>query len=338
MFTRFGHVLPMLLIVLLPAGVGAQVRSMAQDPTLDNLRHSPGVTTGAFGTLGTMRKLGEGPRTMILIPGLGFGDGIWTEFMERHRADSTMYAITLPGFGNTAPLPMPAEGSPFGDTSWTRSTIRAIEALLDQEHLARVTIVAHWALATQIALRLALDHPDRIEALVLIGGPLKVYYESSPGMLTWTATQRALFVEGMGHRWFKTVTRRTWDDNNFMSYDYATNPRRGLFLWREAQAPSLPVWIRYLLEFYSFDMTASLKDLKVPTLVVQPGFDDPTFYVEPDRNYMRNLCIDSWRGAAGASDRLEFVMIPRSRLFIMFDQPVELDRVLESFLRRQTGH
>jgi hypothetical protein len=53
---------------------------------------------------------------------------------------------------------------------------------------------------------------------------------------------------------------------------------------------------------------------------------------------MRNLCIDSWRGAAEASDRLEFVTIPRSRLFVMFDQPEELDRALESFLRRKTGH
>jgi len=311
---------------------------MAQDPTLDNLRHAPGVTTSAFGTLGAMRKLGDGPRKMILIPGLGFGDGIWTEFMERHKADSTMYAITLPGFGDTPPLPMPADGSPFGDTPWTRSTIGAIETLLDREHLARVTIIAHWALATQIALRLALDHPDRVEAVVIIGGPLKVYYESAPGMLTWTADQRTKFVEGIGQRWFKTVTRRTWDDNNFMSYDYATNPRRGLFLWREAQAPSLPIWIRYLLEFYSFDLTASLKDLKVPTLVVQPGFDDSSFYVEPDQNYMRNLCIDSWRGATEASDRVEFVTIARSRLFIMYDQPEELDRVLESFLRRKAGH
>lgn len=207
-----------------------------------------------------------------------------------------MYAVTLPGFGDTPPLPMPTDGSQFGDTPWTRSTIQAIEALLDQEHLARVTIVAHWALATQIALRLALDHPERVEAVVIVGGPLKVYYEGSPGMLTWTAAQRTQFVEGMGQRWFKTVTRRTWDDNNFMPYDYAINPRRGLFLWREAQAPSLP-----------------------------------------DRDYMRNLCLDSWRGAAEASDRLEFVTIPQSRLFIMYDQPEELHRVVERFLRRKTG-
>ena len=254
--------------------------------------------------------------------------------MERHRTEYTMYSITLPGFGDTPPLPMPAKGSQFAETPWTRSSITAIERLLDEERIERVTIIAHWALATQIALRLALDHPERVDAVVLVGGVLKVYYESTPAMMAWTPEQRARFVEGMGARWFKTVTRRTWDDNNFMSYDYAINPRRGLFLWRKAQAPLLSVWIRYLLEFYSFDLTPDLKMLRVPTLVVQPGFDDPAFYVDQGRNYMRNLCIDSWREAAGSSGQLSFVTIPQSRLFIMYDQPEALDQAVGSFLQR----
>ena len=332
---RLRYMLPALLIVFLPAALIGQIRSRIQDPTLDNLHHPPGVTTTTLGTLGHVRKVGEGRRTMLLIPGLGFGDDIWTEFMERYRTDYTMFAITLPGFGDTPPLPMPPEGSRFAETPWTRSSISAIEKLLDQEHIERVTLVAHWALSTQIALQLALDHPDRVEAVIVIGGPMKAYYENSP-MLKQTAEQRSQFIEGMAQHWFKTVARRTWDDNNFMSYDYAINPRRGLFLWREAQAPPLTVWIRYLLEFYSVDLTSRLKSLRVPTLVVLPGFDDPAVYVEQGHNYMRNLCVDSWRGTAEASNQLEFVTIPHSRLFVMYDQPDELKRVIDRFmLQRQ---
>jgi pimeloyl-ACP methyl ester carboxylesterase len=331
---RFPAAVP-LLCILLPAALSSQTRSMAQDSLLDNLRLPPGVDTVPFGTLGHVRKLGEGRRNLLLLPGLGFGDDIWTEFMERRRTEYTMYAVTLPGFGGTPPLAMPPEGTSFAETPWFRSAIRAIEELLDREGIERVTIVAHWALASQIALRLALDDPERVEAVVLIGGVLKSYFEGSPTMMTWTAEQRARYTDAMGQRWFRTVTRKTWDDNNFMPYDYAVNPRRGLFLWREAQAPLLSVWIRYLLEFHSLDITSRLKDLRVPTLEVQPGFDDPDFYVEPGANYMRNLCLDSWRGAAATNRRLEFVTIPRSRLFIMYDQPEELDRVLERFLREK---
>jgi pimeloyl-ACP methyl ester carboxylesterase len=278
--------------------------------------------------------MGTGPRTLLLIPGLGFGDDIWSDFMERHRTAYTMYAVTLPGFGETPPLAMPAEGSRFAETPWLRSALLAIRRLIDEEKIPRLTIVAHWALASQIALQLALDVPDRVEAVVLVSGVLKSYYDNVPRMHEWTAEERAANTEALGLKWFKTVTRRTWDDNNFMSYDYAINPRRGLLLWRDAQAPLLSVWIRYLLEFYSLDLSARVKDLRVPTLVVQPGFDDPAFYVEEGRNYMRNLCLDSWHGARDRSSRLEFAVIPQSRLFIMYDQPDALDRVIETFFRK----
>jgi pimeloyl-ACP methyl ester carboxylesterase len=217
---------------------------------------------------------------------------------------------------------------------WTRSTIQAIERLLATERIERVTIVAHWALASQIALQLALEHPDRIDAVVLVSGVLKSYYSATPRMMEWSLDERARSMQQFGEKWFKTVTRRTWDDNNYMSYDYAINPLRGLFLWREAQAPPLSVWIRYLLEFYTFDQTARLKDLRVPTLVVQPTFDDAAYYVDSGRNYMRNLCVDSWRGAREVNSRLEFVTVAQSRLFITYDQPEALDRALDAFLRR----
>ncbi|HMV87096.1 MAG TPA: alpha/beta hydrolase [Blastocatellia bacterium] len=308
-----------------------QQPSMAQDAALNNLRHPPGTETTPAGTLGNVRRVGEGKKTMLLIAGIGFGDGIWTEFMERRKIEYTMFAVTLPGFGGTKPSAMPADETKFGDTPWMRSSLQAINALLDKERIQKVTVVAHWMVATQLALQLALDQPTRVESVILIGGVLKMYYDSNPATQTWTIEQRRSFANAMGERWFKTVTRRTWDDNNFMSYDYAVNPRRGLFLWREAQAPTLPVWIRYLLEFYATDYTAGLKDLQVPVLVAQPGFDDPAFYVETGKNYMRNSCIDSWKGAAELSNRLEFVTIPKSRLFIQHDQPEALDRAIAAF-------
>lgn len=311
-----------------------QQPSMAQDATLNNLRHPPGTETSPAGTLGNVRRVGEGKKAMLLIAGIGFGDSIWSEFMERRKTEYTMFAVTLPGFGGTKPLAMPTDETKFGDTPWLRSSLQAIKALLDKESIEKVTVVAHWMVATQLALQLALDQPARVEAVLLIGGVLKMYYDSNPATMNWTIEQRRSFANAMGERWFKTVTRRTWDDNNFMSYDYAVNPRRGLYLWREAQTPTLPVWIRYLLEFYATDYTTSLKELRVPVLIAQPGFDDPAFYVEEGKNYMRSSCVDSWNGAAELSNRLEFVTIPQSRLFIQYDQPAALDRAIAAFLNK----
>lgn len=317
-----------------PHRAGAQPRSLAQDSTLDNLRHPPGTGTAAWGTLGGVVKSGDGPRTMILIPGIGFGGGVWDEFAARRDGGWTVYAVTLPGFGGTPPLPMPASDTSYAQTPWIRSAVRAIGDLIEREGIGKATVVAHWALATQVALQLAAERPDLVEGVVLAAGVLKSYYENSPEMLGWNASQRARFADGMGGRWFRTVTRTTWDDNNFMAYDYAVNPRRGLFLWREAAAPSLPVWIRYLLEFYSLDQSELLRSVRVPVLVVRPGFDDPGFYVEEGRNYMRNLCIDSWRGVDPVPGKLEFTDVPGSRLFIWHDRPGEFDRAIDGFLNR----
>lgn len=318
----------------LPGDAGAQVRSMAQDASLDNLVHPVGTVTAPWGALGRIEKSGSGSKTMILIPGIGFGGAVWDDFVKHYQGTYTTYVVTLPGFGGTPPLPMPDNGS-FTELPWTRSSLTAIERLIDSTRTGKVTLVAHWGLASQMALRLALDHPDRIERVILVSGVLKAYYEQTPAMLTWSATQRQQFVDGMANRWFRTVTKRTWDDNNYMSYDYAVNPLRGLFLWREAQAPSLAVWIRYLLEWYAMDPSSELPKLKVPVLVVQPGLDDASFYVESGRPYMRNLLLDSWKGTEAASPLLQFVRIPGARLFIQYDKPEELYQEIDRFVAQR---
>jgi pimeloyl-ACP methyl ester carboxylesterase len=326
--------LPALVVSLLggSASLLAQTRLLAQDPSLNNLAHPAGYEAAAPASLGSVRTTGTGPRHMILIPGLGFGGDVFDDFMARHGDKFTMKAITLAGFGGTAAPAMPPAGTSYAATSWTNGAIDGILNLMDRENIGRATLVAHWALGSQVALRLASEHPDRFDAVILIAGVPRVMYSTPPpGMAGWSAEQRIKFADGMGQGWFKTVTRQTWDDNNFMSYDYALNPRRGLSLWREAARPSLQVWIRYLLEFYAADSPSLLKTLGVRTLIVKPGFDDPGFYVEEGRDYMRDLCLRSWEGVP-LSDSIETVTIPGSRLFVMYDRPEELDRAVSTFI------
>ncbi|MCC7132593.1 MAG: alpha/beta hydrolase [Gemmatimonadales bacterium] len=310
----------------------AQRRELAQDPAVDNLVHPTGYRTADAPI--TTRKIGRGPRSMVLIAGLGFGAEIFADFMARREAEFTMYPVTLAGFGGTPALPMPAGTTSFGGLPWTRAATNAILALLDRENVGRATLVAHWIGASQIALRLALDHPDRFDAVILIGGVAKVFYVQggNRAMLEWTPAQHVAFADGMGQRWFKTVTRRTWDDNNFMPFDYAIHPVRALQLWRAAAEPTLPTWIRWLLEFYAQNLGPELLRLTVPTLVIRPGFDDPGFFVDGERTYMRDLCLGSWSGLEGKAPALTFATVSGARLFVMDDQPAALDRLVTGFL------
>ncbi|MDL1891940.1 hypothetical protein FBQ87_03480 [Sphingobacteriales bacterium CHB3] len=177
-------------------------------------------------------RAGTGTQAMILIPGLGFGGSVFSEFMEGFAGQYRMYAVTLPGF--------------------------------------------------------------------------------------------------MAPRWFKTVTRETWDDNNFLPGDYAVNPVRGLRLWREAAAPGLHVWVRYLCEFNAQDITLEMDKLTVPTLILKPGLEG--IYHTAGNNYMENYCHKNWEGSIGNNRNISVKTIPDSRVCLWFDQPQEVRKAVVDFL------
>ncbi len=94
------------------------------------------------------------------------------------------------------------------------------------------------------------------------------------------------------------------------------------------------MWIRYLLEFYARDSAEALRTLRVPTLVLAPGFDDPAFFVDTGRDHMRDLCRRSFDGLT-LSPAVEVVTISGARLFAMYDKPAEVDAAIDAFLARK---
>lgn len=318
-------------VVQFPMVLLAQQRSLEQNPGLNNLIHGSDTRTVDWGELGEIIKMGTGPKKMIFISGLGFSSETYNEFLEAYHANYTIYVVTLPGFGGTAPLPIHREQPDFAETPWINSAIRGIEDLIKKENIKKSLLVAHWAVASQIAIKLAVKHPEKFDKTILISGVAKSYFESIPEMLSWNLGQREEYVNALASKWFNTVTKKTWYDNNYMPYDYAVNPLRGLFLWRDTAQASLTVQIRYMLEFYSMDVFTEIENLKIPILVIQPGFNDEGFYLDPERpNYMKNLTLDSWKGIN--HEFITFKKIDHSRLFIMYDKPAILKSIIEQFV------
>jgi pimeloyl-ACP methyl ester carboxylesterase len=299
---------------------------------LNNLETPPGYVTAPKGELGDVYKAGAGQYNMILIPGLGFGGHVFQDFISRNDSVYTCYAITLPGFGGTAAPPSPAPSVSFGEQTWTEAAIRSIERLIEENGITNPVIVGHWLTGTQIALQLALRHPDKVKAVVLVAGSAcfvasdTTEYPVHPKL----SYRVAAIDQYMAPNWFKTVTRQTWDDNNFLPGDYATNPIRGLRLWREAAEPPIHVWVRYLCEFFAQDVSLLLDSLSVPTLLLKPDLEGN--YVEPGNNYMWSYCHTSWAASVSENQQIEEETIPDSRVFIWFDQPNRFDSSVNSFV------
>jgi pimeloyl-ACP methyl ester carboxylesterase len=307
-------------------------RIMTQDSTLNNFVDPPGYKTGTLGELGAYKRVGSGPQAMILIPGLGFGADIFDELAARWADRYTMYVVTLAGFGGTPAPPSPPPGTSFGEQTWTNGALRGLEQMIATEQIKSPIIVGHWATGTQLALRLALEHPENARAVIILGGSSRFVMADTTRMPLWIPLdKRIAYIDGyMAPRWYATVTRETWDDNNFLPIDYAVNPVRGLRLWREAAQPSLHVWTRYLCEFYSQDITLELGKLSVPTLIVQPGLDPAD--LGPGQNYMDAWTHLSWQGVPELNPKIRMISIPDSRVCLWLDQPEKLDAAVDEFL------
>ena len=308
-------------------------RILKQDASLDNLVDPPGYKTAKLGTLGGVLRVGTGEQAMILIPGLGFGGAVFNDFMEPLAGQYRMYAVTLPGFGGTPAPPCPSKETSFGDQTWTNSAVSAIEKLMKDEKIKDPIIVGHWLTGTQVALRLALKHPKEIKAVVILAGSARMLAgDAAQAQRISTAAKRVASVDQyMAPKWFKTVTRETWDDNNFLPGDYAVNPLRGLRLWREAFSPQLHVWIRYLCEFNAQDMCPELSKLSVPTLILKPGLEG--LQHDPGNNYMENYLHKSWDGCGQDNAKITFRTIPNARVCLWFDQSKEVNKAVLEFLK-----
>jgi len=324
-----------LLVVALSSNVHAQQsveRIMKQDSTLNNLVDPPGYETGTPGTFGDVLRHGSGLRPMILIPGFGFSGGIFADLMESFSDNFQMYAVTLAGFGGTPAPPGPGESASFGEQTWTNGAVRALEVLIEKEGIRNAIIVGHWLGGTQIALRYALKHPDKVKAVIILSGAAKfVALDSARAAMINTLEKRVRINDAyMGPRWFKTVTRETWDDNNFIPGDYAVDPVLGLRLWREAATPKLHVWVRYLCEFNSQDISLDLDNLEVPTLMLQPGLEG--IYHDPSNFYMDGYLNRSWEGSIENKDRITVKIIPNARVCLWVDQPTAVKDTILEFL------
>lgn len=100
---------------------------------------------------------GSGP-PVVLVHGLGARAEDWAALMPQLVRDHhRVYALDLPGYGRS--------DWPSADYS-IPELAGAVEAFLDSQHLAR-TDLAGWSMGGWIAMRVALDQPQRIRRLVI---------------------------------------------------------------------------------------------------------------------------------------------------------------------------
>jgi len=107
-------------------------------------------------------RLGSGDAQIVAIHGITASSRAWLAVARALEGRAELLAVDLRGRGRSSALP-----APYGIGAHARDLI----AVLNHFGLERTVVVGH-SLGAYVATRLAVEHPDRVSALVLADGGL----------------------------------------------------------------------------------------------------------------------------------------------------------------------
>ena len=116
-----------------------------------------------------IERIGQGP-DLVLLHGWGLNSAVWQEIVPLLEPYYTLHLVDLPGFG-------------FSQRTIVESADLSLWSEAVLSHLPAQFNLLGWSMGGLIALRMALDHPTRIQRLVLMGSsPCFLQQENWPGI------------------------------------------------------------------------------------------------------------------------------------------------------------
>lgn len=135
--------------------------------------------------------MGDGPN-LVLLHGWGLNGAVWQEIIPLLQSVYRLHIVDLPGFG----FSRDAIISDYALKTWSETVL---SVLPEQFHLLG------WSMGGLIALRMALDHPERINKLILTcSTPCFLQKELWPGIKPEVLTG---FHQALQQNTRKTVER-----------------------------------------------------------------------------------------------------------------------------------
>ncbi len=264
-------------------------------------------------------RAGSG-RGLLLLHGSGPGVSGWANFgpnLPVFAREHTVIVPDQPGFG--------ASYRPDLSAPYTTTSITAILRVLDAEDVDRVDVVGN-SLGGGVAVQLALDHPDRVRRMVLMG-PGGI----SPPLLAPQPTEgiRLLveFCEDPTRDRLVSWMRAMVGDQAFLTEERIEQR------WRTVSAPG---GIDFCRDFYRAAMAAGraptrsgtpiwarLGEITQPTLLTY-GRDDRVTPLEGALHPLRHI------------RRAELHVFPDCGHWAMQEKQSEFERVVLEFLTRPT--
>ena len=242
----------------------------------------------------TVSVAGKG-RPIILIPGLGCPGSVWDDTVAHFAGTAQTHVLTLAGFAGEAPIDGPLS-----------ATVRAELAIYIREQKLDHPVIIGHSLGGFIAYWLAAADADVVGPVIAIDAFPALGYD--PASLSG--------VVAMGESW-KRLAKSEFDDQaRDMFLAMASDPKKVAPLIAAVLRSDRRTFADAFIELFKTDLRSRLPKITARVLVVLA--DGP----------YQQLITDQVAGIASK----QIVVVPKTRHFVMFDDPKSFFRVVDAFL------
>ncbi|MFT6436850.1 MAG: pimeloyl-ACP methyl ester carboxylesterase [Candidatus Azotimanducaceae bacterium] len=223
-------------------------------------------------------------------------------FIHGSGATGNVWRYQLPAFVDSITIDLP--GRPDGEFCTTiESAVTWLKAYVDHEEITDLVLVGH-SLGTAIALQYAIEYPDDLKAMVLIGGGARLRVHPD----TLDFLERAIDEPDI----FPQMFVDSWQQ---VPEDFSSDLRN------EALALGPAVYLNDMKSCDAFDVIAHLSEISTPTLAIT-GTEDvmtPPKYAEFLQDRMTNC---------------EAVFIDGGTHFVFGELPGPVNESIQGFLNK----
>lgn len=309
------------------AALDALASGVAQ---IEGLRVPPSPVPGARSeqASGRVEVGGNGPVPLVMVGDLDYDASVYREFMDLHADEFTMYAISLPGTGGTAAPPLPERG-PYSATPWLDHSERLILDLIEERGLDRPALVGVGGSGPLVA-RMAVAHPDRFRAVVLLHGLVFQPFPSpSDPSSAITASELKVWFDATLPNLFPAAPEEAVKQSYLAGAGAAARDSiRARQLALSAARTHPGVFGHYINEAGTIDLREVMAGLRVPTLAI-PSIHDQASPVPGSE-----LWAGQWFELALDHPGIPLAVVPfrSTRNYAPADSPEELGEAVSDFL------
>jgi len=287
-----------------------QLRQYRDDRLLEDYHYTLGEQ---FLCVNGMRfcyqEFGQG-ETILILPGLGTSIDYWQEVIPTLAAQYHVVAVDPPGFGKSD------KPNASYELAWI---VDQVVVFMDAKGIHQASVIG-GSMGGHLALLMALNHPDHVSKLVLMGSvgdwePPGIFLDATIRLL-WNDTLATNFLR---ERWpeifpkmFHAPTPLT---DRIFRYDMALRARGSRY------APQGRAASRAFRSILYSSCRERLKDVPQPTLLIW-GEGDAIHPAPGTATYFREHLPNA-----------RLVVVPEAAHEVMVDQPETFSRLVLTFLQ-----